>query len=321
MIQVKGLSKRFGDTVLVDGLSFEAEKGEILGFLGPNGAGKTTTMRMLTGFFPPSAGEIRLAGHDVLEEPRKARSKLGYLPENTPLYPEMRVSEYLTFAGRVKGLCTKKAKAQAGRVMEQTGLAPRKGQLINQLSKGFRQRVGLAQALMGDPQVLILDEPSVGLDPSQIVEIRELIKGFAGEKTVVLSSHILAEVAATCTKVVIINQGRLAAQGAPDMLVKTGGSRQNLKITCLGDPQTLEDLLKKIKGVSRVRGNPAPDQEATTISLNLHLEGGEKARAELARTIVESGLELVEMTPFTASLEEVFIQFVTGRGEPEGEAL
>jgi ABC-2 type transport system ATP-binding protein len=321
MIQVKGLSKRFGDTSLVDGLSFEAKKGDILGFLGPNGAGKTTTMRMLTGYFPPSAGEITLAGHDVIKKPRKARSKLGYLPESNPLYPEMRVLEYLCFAGRVKGLSAQKARTQAGQVMEQTRLVKRQGQLISQLSKGFRQRVGLAQALMGDPQVLILDEPSVGLDPSQIIEIRELIKGFAGEKTIILSSHILAEVAATCNKVVIINKGRLAAQGKPDKLVKENGDRQNLKITCVGDLQTLKDLLANFPGLSQVREIKSKKHHPNSTALSLHLEGGPKARAALSRAIVQSGLDLLELLPVAASLEEVFIQVVTGSHASESEEL
>jgi len=213
MIEVRELTKRYGDRVAVDSISFSAERGQILGFLGPNGAGKTTTMRMLTGFLPPSSGSARVAGFDVFSESSEVRRRIGYLPENPPLYADMTVRSYLGFVARLKGLKRGQVGAACERVMDRTGLAAVSGRLLGHLSKGFRQRVGLAQALVHDPEVLVLDEPTIGLDPRQIIEIRSLIKELAGERTVILSTHILPEVSQTCDKVVIINEGRIACEG------------------------------------------------------------------------------------------------------------
>lgn len=311
MIQVRELSKRFGATVAVDRLDFEVEHGEILGFLGPNGAGKTTTMRILTGFFPPTSGSASIDGHDVVLEPMAARASVGYLPESVPLYVDMRVGEYLRFVAGVKGLDGGRARHEVERVLKAVDIAGRKGQLIKQLSKGYRQRVGLAQALLGDPPVLILDEPTIGLDPGQIVEIRSLIKSFAGEKTVVLSSHILPEVAATCSKVVIINQGRLVAQGPPSLLGPGGaGGGGRLRVVAQGPAQLLAELLAKVHGVAACSMDNAADGEATC-GFTLDTTGGREVQAEVAKAVVSAGHDLIELSPVTASLEEVFMQLTT----------
>ena len=311
MIQVRELSKRFGATVAVDRLDFSVEKGEILGFLGPNGAGKTTTMRILTGFFPPTSGSASIDGHDVMNDPMAARASVGYLPENVPLYVDMRVGEYLRFVAGVKGLDSGRARHEVERVLKAVDIVSRKGQLIKQLSKGFRQRVGLAQALLGDPPVLILDEPTIGLDPAQIVEIRSLIKSFAGDKTVVLSSHILPEVAATCSKVAIINQGRLVAQGPPSLLKPAGaagGSR--LRVVAQGPAQLLAELLSAVNGVASCSIEGTSGGKATC-GFTLETTGGDEVQAQVAKAVVGSGHDLIEMSPVTASLEEVFMQLTT----------
>ncbi len=321
MIQVRELSKRFGARVAVDRLDFSVDKGEILGFLGPNGAGKTTTMRILTGFFPPTSGSAVVAGHDVVAEPMAVRSLVGYLPESVPLYVDMRVGEYLRFVAGVKGLEKGRARHEVERVMKVVDITARRGQLIKQLSKGYRQRVGLAQALLGDPPVLILDEPTIGLDPGQIVEIRSLIKSFQGEKTVVLSSHILPEVAATCSRVAIINQGRLVAEGPPAML-RPGGAADGtiggrLRVVAQGPAQLLAELLSKVKGVAACSMDDAAGGEATC-GFSLTTTGGAEVQAEVARAVVEAGHGLIELSPVTASLEEVFMQLTTSE-ESSGE--
>ncbi|MCB2226919.1 MAG: ABC transporter ATP-binding protein [Desulfarculaceae bacterium] len=319
MIEVRDLTKRFGATVAVDRLNFSLDQGEILGFLGPNGAGKTTTMRILTGFYPPTAGQAFINGHDVVEEPMPARRAVGYLPESVPLYVDMRVEEYLRFVGEAKGLAPAEAKREAGRCMSAVGVQKRARQLIKQLSKGYRQRVGLAQALMGDPPVLILDEPTIGLDPGQIVEIRSLIRGFAGSKTVVLSSHILPEVAATCSKVVIINQGRLVAEGPPELLRSGRGDGSSLKVRIGGPAEELAGLLERVPGV-----------ESVACSLESAPGGGcwfmvetgadDEVASRVARAVVEAGHALHELSPVTASLEEVFMQLTTSEASGGEEA-
>ncbi len=320
MIEAADLSKRFGANIAVDRLSFQVAEGEILGFLGPNGAGKTTTLRILTGFFPPTSGQAFIGGHDVVENPLQARRAVGYLPENVPLYVDMRVGEYLRFVAGAKGLSGAKAMSEVGRVMEALGLTDRRGQLIKQLSKGYRQRVGLAQAILADPPVLILDEPTIGLDPRQIVEIRSLIKGFAGQKTVILSSHILPEVAATCSRVLIINQGRLVAQGPPSMLSPDGGASCKVRLAAQGDASRLAALLGRTPGVSGLTLEEGAGQEAGVNVFHLDTTGGAEVRAALARQVVEAGLGLIELSPVSLSLEEVFVQLTTEeKAQPEQE--
>jgi len=212
MIEVRELAKRYGDREVVKGISFTAEQGQVLGFLGPNGAGKTTTMRMLTGFLPPSSGTARVAGFDIFSQSAEVRRRIGYLPENPPLYPDMTVRSYLTFVAKLKGVARARVRTACADVIERTGLGDVAGRLLSHLSKGYKQRAGLAQALIHDPEVLVLDEPTIGLDPRQIIEIRGLIKTLSGDRTVILSTHILPEVAQVCDKVVIINDGRIACE-------------------------------------------------------------------------------------------------------------
>ncbi len=319
MIELVGITKRFGPVVAVENLSFFVDKGEVLGFLGPNGAGKTTTMRILTGYFPPTSGTARIAGHDVVDEPMAARRALGYMPEHVPIYPEMRVGEYLQFVGEVKGLARHEARREAARVMEMLGLAERKGQLLKQLSKGYRQRVGMAQAMVADPPVLILDEPTIGLDPGQIVEIRSLIRSMAGSKTIVLSTHILPEVAATCTRVVIINKGRLVAEGSPEILQAAEVGR--VRVVCTGEREAIERALRDVKGVEGVSCEGASALAEGAMIFVVATTGGLEVRGALARAVMEAGGQLVELKGVAASLEEVFVQLVTE--EPavsEGEA-
>ncbi|HEY8517787.1 MAG TPA: ABC transporter ATP-binding protein [Candidatus Binatia bacterium] len=212
MIEVHELAKRYGDREVVKGISFSAERGQVLGFLGPNGAGKTTTMRMLTGYLPPSSGTARIAGFDIFTQSAEVRRRIGYLPENPPLYPDMTVRSYLTFVAKLKGVPRSRVRSACDEVIERTGLSDVAGRLLSHLSKGYKQRAGLAQALVHDPEVLVLDEPTIGLDPRQIIEIRSLIKTLSGNRTVILSTHILPEVAQVCDKVVIINAGRIACE-------------------------------------------------------------------------------------------------------------
>lgn len=311
MIEVRELTKRFGATVAVDRLSFSLDQGEILGFLGPNGAGKTTTMRILTGFFPPSSGQALINGHDVVEEPKAARRAVGYMPENVPLYSDMRVEEYLRFVGGAKGLDRGLSKKEAGRVMEAVGISKRAHQLIKQLSKGYRQRVGLAQALLGDPPVLILDEPTIGFDPGQIVEIRSLIKGFAGSKTVILSSHILPEVAATCSQVVIITQGRLVAEGPIELLRAGRQGGASLKVLLQGPQEALTRLLQDVPGVDGVACTGTSPHLEGACYFTLETEAHGQVAARVAQAVVAAGHGLMELSPVSASLEEVFMQLTT----------
>src|SRR5919198_354335 len=249
MIQAEHLSKTYGTHPALHDVSFSVEKGEVLGFLGPNGAGKTTTMRILTGYLPATSGRASIAGLDVMRQSLQARRHIGYLPETVPLYPEMSVSGYLDFMAKIKGLAGKTRKVEVYRVMEMVGVEQRSQQLIGKLSKGFRQRVGLAQAILGGPDVLILDEPTIGLDPRQIIEIRNLIKSFGGEHTVMLSTHILPEVSATCSRVIIVNDGRVVAEDTPENLTKRLRGADNLQLEVRGPRK---DVLKHLKGLPRV---------------------------------------------------------------------
>ena len=243
MIEVENLTKRYGRAVAVDGISFKVQRGEILGFLGPNGAGKTTTMRILTCYLPPTEGKAWVAGYDVFEDPLEVKKRVGYIPETPPLYPDMDVQSFLEFCARIKGLPASERQARIDEAMEKCRIGDVRGKLIGRLSKGYRQRVGLAQALVGDPEILILDEPTSGLDPSQIVEIRELILGFRGERTVLVSSHILGEIARTCSRVLIVDRGRLVAEAGPGDLAGAGD---------------LEALYLRLTGSARAAAGEAP---------------------------------------------------------------
>jgi ABC-2 type transport system ATP-binding protein len=310
MIKVEGLTKRYARTVAVDDISFEVEKGQIVGFLGPNGAGKTTTMRVLTCFLPPTAGTANVAGFDVLEQPLEVKKRIGYLPETPPLYPDMEVAEYLTFVGRLKGLANVDVPKRVSEVCDRCAIADVKTKIIGKLSKGYRQRVGLAQAILHNPDVLVLDEPTSGLDPKQIIETRELIRSLAGDHTIILSTHILSEVEHSCERVIIINQGRLVAQdtvvnltnrlrGSESVAVEVGAATGDL------NHAEVRQRLEQVTGVSRVVLKDTKDKRC---SFEVESLQGRSIRAEVARAVVTAGWDLNELRPVGFSLEDIFLQ-------------
>ena len=308
MIEVENLSKRYGPTLAVSGVSFNVQKGEVLGFLGPNGAGKTTTMRVITGFFPPTSGKVRVAGHDVVEEPLEAKRRTGYLPETPPTYPDMTVAEYLAFVGRIKGVPRRELKSRLDDIVEKCAVGNVRNRQIGKLSKGYRQRVGLAQALIHNPDVLVLDEPTSGLDPKQIIETRELITGLAGQHTVILSTHILPEVSKTCQRVVVINAGQIVAVGTPNELMRRLQGFETVLITVEGPADAIIEKLGRVAGVNLVEPRDASDGRVT---LEVHSEKEKDVRAELARATVESGWKLYELKTSGLSLEEIFLKLTT----------
>ena len=308
MIEVQHLSKRYGRVTAVDDISFTVARGEILGFLGPNGAGKTTTMRMLTGYMPATEGRAIIAGYDVFDQPIEAKRRTGYLPETPPLYPEMTVKEYLDFVARIKGVPSGERRTRVQDVMERTRIADMASRHCAKLSKGYKQRVGLAQAIIHNPEVLILDEPTAGLDPKQIIETRDLIRGLAGDHTIVLSTHILPEVSQTCQRVVIINKGRVVAVDTPDNLTAQlrGSSGLYVQVDAAGADATA--TLTRVPGVTKVT---AVDRHETTIGYEVDLAGDRDVRRDLARAVVGSGFGLLELRPVRMSLEQVFLSLTT----------
>jgi ABC-2 type transport system ATP-binding protein len=319
MITVKGLTKRYARTVAVDHISFEVQKGQIVGFLGPNGAGKTTTMRILTCFLPPTDGTATVAGFDVLEQPMEVKKRIGYLPETPPLYPEMEVREYLTFVGKLKGMSGASLTARVGEVAERCAIADVFTKLLGKLSKGYRQRVGLAQAIIHNPDVLILDEPTAGLDPKQINETRELIRSLAGDHTIILSTHILTEVEQSCERVIIISQGKLVAQDSVSNLTNRlrGAEAVSLEVESADgnpNPAEVQGRLEQVSGVSRVMMKDAKDGRITFEVESLQ---GRHIRAELARSVVNSGWNLSELRAVGLSLEDIFLQLTTSEKKKE----
>ena len=325
VVLVDGVTRRYGATVAVRDLSFSVQKGEVLGFLGPNGAGKTTTMRIIAGFMPPSEGRVLLSGSDPAVAPLEARRKIGYLPENPPLYPEMEVEGFLEFAARLRGVPARRLGRALDRALEQCALGEARRQLIGKLSRGYRQRVGLAQALVHDPEALILDEPTAGLDPKQIHQTRRLIRSFAGERTVVLSTHILPEVAATCDRVVIIKDGELRAEDTPARLTarlregaESGEGPGRLIEIETGSPgEAAAAQLREVPGVVSVR--LGPESPEGTVTLSVETRGRADRRSELARTVLEGGGSLLGLRRASASLEEVFLDLTTDDAPPEPE--
>lgn len=319
MIQVEGLSKSYARTVAVDNISFSVDKGDIVGFLGPNGAGKTTTMRILTCFMPPTSGKAAVAGFDVFEQPFEVKKRIGYLPESPPLYPEMSVEDYLTFVARLKNLPSSEIKRRTQEVMERCAVADVKPKLISKLSRGYRQRVGLAQAIIHNPDVLILDEPTSGLDPKQINETRELIQSLSGEHTIVLSTHILPEVEATCRKVIIINRGKLVATDSVENLKNRAGMGNAVQVQVDtagdGDAVAVHKRLEQVPGVSKVL-----DKIASGDRFVFEIESlpERNARADIARAVVHSGWNLLELKSLTHSLEEVFLELTGSDSESAG---
>ncbi len=316
MIEVQHLTKRYGRVTAVDDVSFRVERGEILGFLGPNGAGKTTTMRILTGYMPATEGRATVAGYDLFDHPIEAKRRTGYLPETPPLYPDMTIREYLEFVARIKGVPVAGRKARIDAVIERTHVADMANRHCGKLSKGYRQRVGLAQALLHNPDVLILDEPTAGLDPKQIIETRDLIRGLAGDHTIVLSTHILPEVSQTCQRVVIINKGRVVAVDTPANLTARLKGAETMYVQVDAPGADVPATLGKIPGVTRVA---ASDQRHDTGAYEVESERGHDVRRELAREIVTRGWGLLELRPMRMSLEEIFLQ-VTTEEPPAGEA-
>jgi ABC-2 type transport system ATP-binding protein len=323
MINVKELTKRYARNTAVDHISFEVSKGQIVGFLGPNGAGKTTTMRMLTCFLPPSAGTATVAGFDVLEQSLEVKKRIGYLPETPPLYPEMETAEYLKFVGRLKGLSGTELRTRIDYVCERCAIVDVKKKLLGKLSKGYRQRVGLAQAIIHNPDVLILDEPTAGLDPKQINETRDLIKSLAGSHTIILSTHILPEVEQTCEQVIIINKGTLVATDSVRNLQARAGGAESVVIEVAGrngnlDPTAVQQKLERIGGVSRITRKDQHDSRAV---FEIESQKGQLVRGDLARAVVESGWDLNELRSAGMSLEEIFLQLTGSEASAEKPAV
>jgi ABC-2 type transport system ATP-binding protein len=308
VIKVENLTKYYGPHAAIQDLSFEVAKGEILGFLGPNGAGKTTTMRILTGYLPPSSGTAFVAGCDVFRQSLEARRHVGYLPESVPLYTEMEVASYLGFMAQIRGVPRSSLRDRVDYVIEATNLGDVRHRLIGKLSKGFRQRVGLAQALVGDPDVLILDEPTIGLDPKQIIEVRNLIRALAGNHTVILSTHILPEVSATCQRVIIINHGVIAAVDTPDNLTRRLRGAESLLIEVRG-PR--DEVIDQLRGLPRVLDVSVTGEDDGRHAFTVACELGADLRERVAATVVQHGWGLLELRPVALTLEDIFLQIVT----------
>lgn len=318
MIEVDHLSKSYGKTVAVDDISFTVGKGEILGFLGPNGAGKTTTMRILTGYLPATSGSARISGFDVFEQSLEVRRRIGYLPENPPLYPDMNVHGYLEFVARIKGVAGADISKRVDRAMEMATLTDRRNELIKRLSRGFKQRVGIAQAIVHNPDVVILDEPTVGLDPKQIIEVRKLIKGLAGEHTIILSTHILPEASQTCDRVVIINRGRIAAVDTPENLTTQLKGSERVQIEVKGEEDLLRKTVEQVEGVTKIDIEPIEGSEH--LKAIVESESGTELRSQLAAAVVGKGLELFELRAISLSLEDIFLQLTTEEESSAKEA-
>jgi ABC-2 type transport system ATP-binding protein len=312
MIQVEHLTKRFGLTTALQDVSFEVKQGEILGFLGPNGAGKTTAMRILAGFFPPSDGKASVSGFDVFEKPLEAKRRVGYMPEQPPLYTEMTVDAYLQFVAKIKGLAKERIGERLERTKELCGLHDTGHRLIKHLSKGYRQRVGLAQALIHEPDVLILDEPTVGLDPKQIIEVRELIKSLGGDHTIILSTHILPEVSMTCERVVIINKGRIVAVDTPENLTSQLQGDQRIDLEVGGSLDSLPAALGSLPGVKQVTMGAASQGRA---KVAVEVAGKSDVRPLVARRVLDAGLDLYELKTQVMTLEEIFLELTTEERE------
>lgn len=318
MIQVTNLTKVYGDHVALDHVSFSVEKGQVLGFLGPNGAGKSTTMNILTGYISATEGTVTIGGYDIFEEPEEAKKHIGYLPEIPPVYPEMRVEEYLRFAAELKQVERSKRKQMVADIIEEVGITDMAKRLIRHLSKGYRQRVGLAAAMMGYPEVIILDEPTVGLDPAQIIEIRELIRKLGKEHTIILSSHILSEVAEVCDHIIIINKGKLAASDTPENLERAMQPGNSLTMKVKGEASPVLALLKEIAGVKDVR---VQETEEGLLSVTVNSGETEDVREAVFYALAERRMPIFEMNMSKLSLEDIFLEMTRNEEtEPEGRS-
>jgi len=313
VIEVQNLVKHYGSVKAVDNISFTVEKGEILGFLGPNAAGKTTTMRIITGYMPASAGTVKVAGYDVFEQGLEVKKRIGYLPENPPLYTDMRVREYLTFVACIKGVNPKTINAEVDRVAERLSVLEVMDNLISNLSKGYKQRVGLAQALLNNPPVLIFDEPTNGLDPRQIIEVREIIKSLGSDHTVILSTHILPEVSMTCNRVAIINEGKLVKIDTPENLTKQLRGSESIILQVEGPMNEVELALSQHQSVTAVAVQPTGKENIATYRVETSI--GSDIRKELASLVVNRGWGLLELKAESLSLEDIFLKLTTKEEE------
>ena len=316
MIQVESLVKKYGNHTAVDRLSFTVEKGQIYGFLGPNGAGKSTTMNIMTGYIAANSGTVTINGYDILKESEKAKQCIGYLPEIPPLYTDMTVQEYLLFVAELKKVPKKERAGHVNEIIGMTQITDVKGRLIKNISKGYKQRVGLAQALIGNPEVLILDEPMVGLDPKQIIEMRDLIKKLSEDRTIILSSHILSEVSAVCDHILIISNGKLAASGSPQELQEMMRTTTELEITVLGTKEHAEEILQKINGIESYEIESA--QETDAVMIRVKAAGNEDVRKELSIALSNEGMPILSMNRIEKSLEDIFLK-LTGNEAGETE--
>jgi len=317
MIKVEGLSKRYGRTLAVDNISFEVQKGQIVGFLGPNGAGKTTTMRILTCFLPPTAGAAQVAGYDVVNQPLEVKKRVGYLPENPPLYTELDVESYLAFVGKLKGIRRADLKARIDLACERCAIEEARKTIIGKLSKGYRQRVGLAQAIIHNPDVLVLDEPTSGLDPKQIIETRTLIKKLAGDHTIILSTHILPAVEQVCERVIVINKGKLVTIDSLENLMQRMRGAEVLLLTVEGrdgplDAAQAQRRLEQVAGVARVALQETANGRA---AFEIQSSPGRSIHTEVARAVLEAGWQLQELRPAARNLEEVFLELTAEQKE------
>lgn len=318
MIEVKHLTKRYGNHTAVSDLSFSIEKGRIYGLLGPNGAGKSTTMNMMTGCLAATEGEVKIGGYDIFEQPKQAKKLIGYLPEQPPVYPDRTPKEYLTFVARAKGIPSSEVKQAVARAMEETQITHVADRLIRNLSKGYQQRVGIAQAVLGNPEIIILDEPTVGLDPLQIIEIRELIQSLGKERTVILSSHILSEVQAVCQTILIISQGKLVACDTPDNLERLFVGKTTVYLQAEGSENRVWEILSGVKGVDAVD----LQQTEQVCSVRVEVKAGQEDSIcrDLFFAFSKAGCAIVEMRTEKASLEDVFMELTRTREEQEVEA-
>ncbi len=313
MIEVEHLTKYYGSNPAVEDLTFSVDKGQIYGFLGPNGAGKSTTMNILTGYIAPTSGNVEIDGHNILEEPEEARKCIGYLPEIPPVYPDMTVQEYLQFAAELKKIPKKEQEEEIKTVMDRTGLTEMQGRLIRNLSKGYRQRTGLAQAILGDPDIIILDEPMVGLDPKQIIEIRELIRSLGQGHTVILSSHILSEVSAICDHIMIISHGKLVASDTPDNLMNLMQGSGSLELTIRASEEDVRRILGGLPGVHSLEIQPSADENA--FDAVIQTEADIDLRERIFDQCAQEKKAILRMQQTQASLEEVFLELTVDEQE------
>lgn len=317
LIEVKNLVKRYGDHTAVDHLSFQVEEGQIYGFLGPNGAGKSTTMNIITGYLASTEGSVVINGRDILEEPEEAKKCIGYLPEMPPLYFEMTVREYLKFAAELKKIPKADRKQQIEEVMEMTKITDMQNRLIKNLSKGYRQRVGLAQAILGYPEIIILDEPTVGLDPKQIIEIRDLIKSLSKKHTVILSSHILSEVSAVCDYILIISYGKLVASDTPENLAKLMEGENTLELTVKGSAEKTKQVLDTVPGIRECRVKKSEEENA--VDVILHTEGDTDVREAIFYALAQNECPILRMQSVHVSLEDIFLELTSDDPSQKGQ--